>query len=165
MWLRDDEHSVIDIQSPVFNFDTQPIEDWTFSESSTLDQQPCLKQLSNQQTVHFYDGHGYFNSYSASLGDAAMGVYQSANFMITSPRICLLAAGGRDEEKLRISLIIDGTEERVATGSGSESFGRQCWDTERWLAKSARIRISDMSQEPWGHIMVDSIAQYTSARN
>ena len=104
---------------------------------------------------------GFVDSHTAAAGDRATGRLLSPEFTIEGDTIRLLVGGGRDPQRLRVSLLIDGTASLSETGTTFETLGRRIWKVARWKGKRARIEIVDDATEAWGHILVDEIEQWT----
>ena len=72
----------------------------------------------------------------------------------------LRVGGGRDPERLRVSLLVDGKRVRSATGHGFEVLGRREWDIAPLRGQSAHLEIVDQATGDWGHLMVDEVVQW-----
>jgi hypothetical protein len=72
----------------------------------------------------------------------------------------LRVGGGRDPERLRVSLLVDDNIVYSTTGRGCELLGRRTWDISAYRGKSAILEVVDAARGPWGHIMVDEVRQW-----
>lgn len=114
---------------------------------------------------HVRGHHGTFvNTFHPSLGDAATGKLTSQPFALTGDQISLRVGGGRDPERLRVSLVVEGKRVYSATGRNAEELGEHRWDVRALRGQQATIEIVDQSTAPWGHVMVDEIVQRDLSR-
>jgi hypothetical protein len=91
-------------------------------------------------------------------GDAAMGAMRSATFVLGGDgRINFLLAGGRDPQRLYLTLVraSDGRELLKATGIDFEQYQRVFWDASAWKGEALYLKAVDRS--PQGHLNLDSI--------
>jgi len=132
---------------------------WTAS-GTAFGRAPAKGALPGQMPVSGYRGHGLINTYLG--GDGSTGTLTSPEFRIDRPYIRFLIGGGKDEERLFLSLTVDGVEVRRATGpnarpGGSEALRSDGWDVREFLGKTAQLQIVDTATGGWGHINVDHI--------
>jgi len=113
-----------------------------------------------QQPVRGMSGT-YLNSFVPPLGDHAIGTIQSPPFPFLGQRMILRVGGGRDPERLRVSLLVDGAVVATATGHDHEVLGRREWDIGAYQGKAGVVEVVDDSTAGWGHIMVDEIVQWS----
>ncbi|RYG26345.1 2,6-beta-D-fructofuranosidase [bacterium] len=123
---------------------------------------PARGTLSGQMAVSGFTGKGLVNSFLG--GDGATGTLSSPPFRIERKYIRFLIGGGKDVDRLRLELLIDGQVVRGATGpndrpGGSEALEPAEWDVRDLAGQSAQIRIVDEATGGWGHINVDGIVQ------
>ena len=136
--------------------------DWLV-HGTAFDGWPSLQDSAGQGTVARRVG-AFLNSFSVVEGDRAIGQLQSPSFTIEGDIITLLVAGGRDPDRLRVDLLIDGYVIASATGCGSEILGRRVWDVTEHVGRQARLVIRDGSPDGWGHIVLDEVTQWRRAR-
>ncbi|AKU90015.1 hypothetical protein [Vulgatibacter incomptus] len=103
---------------------------------------------------------GVVNSFHTSIGDHAIGRMTSPAFPIDGDLLVLRVGGGRDPERLRVSLLVDGVRVLSSTGRNSEVLARTTWDVEPYRGRMAVLEIVDEAVGPWGHILVDEVVQY-----
>jgi sucrose-6-phosphate hydrolase SacC (GH32 family) len=123
---------------------------------------PAHGTLPNQMHVDGFKGKGLVNSYFK--GDGTTGTLTSPKFKIEHKFVSFLIGGGRDPEKLTMSLLIDGKIVRASTGpndkpGGSEALAPDSWDVSEFAGETAVIQIVDQATGGWGHINVDHIVQ------
>lgn len=104
----------------------------------------------------------FLNSYHPERGDDATGRLTSAPFVIDADKLVLRVGGGRDPERLRVSLIVDGERAFSATGRDSETLTRQIWEVTPLRGKTATIEVVDDRLGEWGHLLVDEIVPWVS---
>src|SRR5690606_14596186 len=99
------------------------------------------------------------------LGDRAVGRLLSPPFPLEGDRMRLLVGGGRDPERLRVSLLIDNRRVFSETGTNWETLGRREWNIAPYRGKMARLEIVDEATGAWGHILVDEVEQWVGTPN
>ena len=77
-----------------------------------------------QQQIGRARGH-VLNTFQNDIGDAATGNLRSRPFTLSGDLVELWVAGGHNDEKLRVSLLVEGVERFRATGCESELLGRR----------------------------------------
>ena len=107
----------------------------------------------------------FIDSFTAKAGDNARGRLLSPEFPLVGDRMRLLVGGGRDPERLRVSLIVDGQRAFSETGGNWETLGRREWDIAPLRGKKAQLEIVDDATGAWGHILVDEIEQWSGQPN
>jgi hypothetical protein len=105
----------------------------------------------------------HINSFAEAEGDAATGQLVSAPLTLTGEKMVLRVGGNQDEERLRVSLVIDGERIFSETGWDSEHLSRREWPIGAYRGKLARLEIID--DTVFGHIVVDEIIQWKSAQH
>jgi len=115
--------------------------------------------VTSQQNVLGYTGKMLVNSYTEGLGDGAVGVLESQEFMLDHSYIGLRVGGGA-KFSTRVELTMDGTVVEAAFGENAEELRRVTWNVKRWRGRMAKIRIVDEETGAWGHILVDDIEAF-----
>ncbi|HEY3495722.1 MAG TPA: hypothetical protein VGK73_13585 [Polyangiaceae bacterium] len=100
------------------------------------------------------------NSFHPSRNDGATGSIRSPAFSIVGDRLTLRVAGGKDHERLRVSLLVDGERAFSETGLVSDTFTRREWNTEKLRGKQAVLEVVDQATDKWGYIAVDELEQW-----
>jgi hypothetical protein len=90
-------------------------------------------------------------------GDAATGRLRSPPFVLDRPTLRLRVGGGRQPDRLRVQLEVNGQVVRQATGPGSERFQTVRWDVRPWLGQRARLVARDRASGGWGHLQLDEV--------
>jgi hypothetical protein len=122
-------------------------------------QWPSATEAAGQQEA--VGNVGWFvNSFVPRAGDAAKGTLVSRPLTLRGDLMTLRIAGGRDPERLRVSLLVDGQRVASATGCGNEFLGRRAWNIARWKGRPAILEIVDHADGGWGHVMVDEISEW-----
>jgi microsomal dipeptidase-like Zn-dependent dipeptidase len=104
-------------------------------------------------------------------GDAPRGTLTSKPFVVRSGYISFLIGGGHDPDRLTVELLEErgGQWRPVAgtarTGFDTELMRREWWDLRALHGRTLRIRITDDSSAPWGHINVDDFVFQDRAPN
>ncbi len=88
-------------------------------------------------------------------GDKPTGTLRSISFDITGKKICFLIGGGRNIDKISVSLIIQNQVTHSVTGENSEVMKRIIWDVANFQGQKAYILIQDNFSGGWGHINID----------
>jgi arabinofuranosyltransferase len=102
----------------------------------------------------------FMNTFSSSRNDAAMGRAVSPSFVIGGDVLTLLVSGGFDAARLHVTLEVDGTPVRSATGCSSEIFSRRVWNIAPFVGMTARVVVTDQADGGWGHLAVDEITEW-----
>lgn len=163
LFVRDDLASGRTLDETAFHMNPGELESWSRTGDSFTDA-PSAAAPRGQGYVAFADGH-FIDSFTAEKGDRATGRLVSPRFTLTGDRLRLLVGGGRDPVRLRVSLVVDECEIFSATGTNHETLGRREWDITRHRGKEATILIVDEATGPWGHLLVDEIAQWQGQPN
>ncbi len=123
---------------------------------SAFDRFPAHEASQGQVRIGGHVGP-FANSFTDEQGDAAVGAVQSPPFRIEGDVITLRVGGGRDPDRLRVMLIVDGLDVAHASGCGSEILGRRHWDVAAHRGREARLMIVDLQSQGWGHVIVDEV--------
>lgn len=141
---------------------------WT-AEGTAFGSGPARGVLPGQTVVTGYLGGGYASSFHG--GDPALGRLISPPFTVERRYLSFLIGGGRrtyygnnDPGYVAVNLVHEGHVARTAPRSQWEpdGSGHLSWD---WFdladleGKQVRVEIVDQHTGPWGHILVDQIAQ------
>jgi len=116
---------------------------------------PIHDTPSAQTFVNGWRGWRYASSYVGTNSDAGTGSLRSRPFVIRSPGMSFLIAGGGDAERLGVRLKIDGRVVLRAGGPNNEGFHRVFWDLRGFQGQTAVIEVEDNAADAWGHVMVD----------
>ncbi|HWA73185.1 MAG TPA: hypothetical protein VG937_12640 [Polyangiaceae bacterium] len=136
---------------------------WT-REGEAFAQAPSAGPIGGQAAVAFADG-SLINSFTAADGDRATGRLRSPAFTLAGDRMRLLVGGGRDPERLRVSLLVDDCAVFSETGTNHEVLGRREWDITPYRGKPAVIEVVDQATGAWGHLLVDEVTQWVGRPN
>jgi hypothetical protein len=143
------------------SFESRPYLDWSAS-GEAFERWP-VRHPARGQGRPVGQRNWFVSSYHETKGDHAVGRLRSAPFVLEGDLLTLRVAGGRDSERLKVELQVNGEVAYSATGHDSEIFARHVWDISGLRGSSAIIQIVDDAQGAWGHIMVDEIQQWTRA--
>jgi arabinofuranosyltransferase len=146
------------LAAPIEDFDTHRLE-WasTGTAFSTADTKRPGQRFIHGQTEAFA------TSYARAERDAAVGERVSAPFTVTGD-VMTLRVGGGPSSKTRVELIHDGRVVHRSVGCRSEIMGRRVWNVTPLRGQEVQIRLVDASTESWGHVLVDTIAQWQRAK-
>lgn len=89
-----------------------------------------------------------------SLGDKAEGSLSSIPFTVKGCAIQFLVGGGKGSSTA-VRLLVDGMEERTASGHDHEGMQTMVWDTTEFLGQLAQIEIVDHADKGWAHVNAD----------
>lgn len=162
LWVREDLGRGHFLQDTMIHFQHAELAAWerTGEAFSTL---PTTAPVPGQGPVFGQSG-AYLSSFAPGSGDRATGTVTSPAWPLRGDRMMLQVGGGRDPQRLRVSLIVDGQRVHSATGHDHEVLGRRVWDIEAYRGKTGRIEIVDAATGGWGHIMVDEIVQWVVSK-
>jgi hypothetical protein len=107
---------------------------------------------------------GFANSYHPERGDDAVGRLVSPPFALAADKLVLRVAGGRDPERLRVSLVVNGARAFSATGADHDALARHVWDVAPLRGKTAVVELVDERRDEGGHLLVDEIVPWTAGR-
>lgn len=158
LWVRDDLARGRSLPGARFGFSPGELTAWTGSEE-LLGAQPATAANPGQMYANGQFG-SFINTFTPAGGDRATGWLLSPAFELSADFIRLLVGGGRDPERLRVSLLVEGRRVFSETGTNWETLGRREWDIRSLRGKSGRIEIVDQAVGAWGHLMVDEIEQW-----
>jgi sucrose-6-phosphate hydrolase SacC (GH32 family) len=116
---------------------------------------PAQGQLSGQNPVDGFAGHGLVNSFLG--GDGATGTLTSPLFRITNSYINFLIGGGSHADVTCMNLLVDGKVVRTATGHDVETLNWTSWNVEQFRGRPGQLQIVDEDVSGWGHINIDQI--------
>ena len=160
MWVRDDLNEGRYLPHTAIHFNPDELRNW-HAEGDAFRAVPTVGAVHHQYRVLYNDGP-FINTYGIDgVADRATGRLLSPPINLEGDKMVLNVGGGRDSERLRVSLLIDGKRVFNATGHDFETLGRRVWDIAPFKGSMARIEIVDDKTEGWGHIMVDEIVQWT----
>jgi arabinofuranosyltransferase len=159
LWVRDERDRAGYLRGTRFRFTSRELQRWT-ATGTAFRRVPTMGSPRGQRSVFGQSGP-YVNSYASGHGDAATGTLLSPEFRLRGDLLQLRIGGGRDRDRLRISLLVDGERIHWATGSNSEVLGRREWPISSYRGRSARLEIVDHARGSWGHIMVDEVVQWS----
>ena len=163
LWVLDDLARGRTLEGFSFHMDPGQMVLWQRS-GEAFAHAPSLRAAHKQAYVNGHRGH-LINSFSDSAGDDATGRLLSPEFQLVGDRMRLLVGGGRDPERLRVSLLMGNRRVYSETGSNWETLGRREWDIAPLRGQVARIEIVDDAAGAWGHILVDEIEQWAGQPN
>ena len=141
---------------------------WT-AEGTAFGSGPARGPLRGQVEVSGYLGDGYASSFHG--GDPALGRLISPPFTVQRRYLSFLIGGGRrtyygnnDPGYVAVNLVHDGHVVRTAPRSqwepdGSDHLAWDWFDLADLEGAQVRVEIVDQHTGPWGHILVDQIAQ------
>jgi hypothetical protein len=163
LWVRDDREHGEPLREGAFTMDGPSASAWNESWTRTgtaFAAPPSARPRRGQNVIYGHAG-AFVNSFSAQEGDRATGRLVSREFTLVGDRMRLLVGGGRDPERLRVALLVDGRAVFSETGSNFATLGRREWAIHELKGRTARIEIVDDATGVGGHILVDEIVQWT----
>ena len=141
---------------------------WTV-EGTAFGPGPARGALPGQAAVTGYLGDGYASSFHG--GDPALGRLISPPFTVQRRYLSFLIGGGRhtyygnnDPGYVAVNLVHGGHVVRTAPRSqwapdGCDHLAWDWFDLADLTGRQVRVEIVDQHTGPWGHILVDQIAQ------
>ena len=141
---------------------------WTI-EGTAFGTGPAHDALPGQADVTGYLGGGYASSFHG--GDPALGRLISPPFTVQRRYLSFLIGGGRhtyygnnDPGYVAVNLVHEGHVVRTAPRSqwapdGCDHLAWDWFDLADLAGRQVRVEIVDQHTGPWGHIVVDQIAQ------
>ena len=160
LWVKEDLGAGYYLPETAIHFLPKETSQWRRT-GTAFKATPTGRNVGGRRFVFGHVGT-YIDTFVPNEGDRAMGTLTSPPIALKGDRMVLLVGGGRDPERLRVSLTVDGHRVASATGHDFEVLGRRVWDIAPYKGKTGRIEIVDLSPDGWGHILVDEIVQWVS---
>lgn len=129
---------------------------WTVS-GEAFSNGPTKGHHPKQWPISGFKGEYLANSFRD--GDRSQGQLRSYPFKITHSYINFHVAGGYEPHRVAVQLVINGQVVRSSGGSNTNNFIMSSWSVAEFVGQQAQINIIDISEDPWGFIMVDHIVQ------
>ena len=157
LWVKDDLAGGQTIEDATWHLDQAELGRWQRS-GTAFAAAPSLQAARDQKPITGANG-SFIDTFTDDEGDGATGRLLSPPFELVGDRMRLLVGGGRDPERLRVSLLVGDRRVFSETGTGWETLGRREWDIAPLRGQTARIEIVDEATGAWGHVLVDEIEQ------
>lgn len=157
LWVREDAPRGRPVPDSAWHLNPDELNAWQRS-GNAFSAGPTRGAARGQAEVKGHQGY-FIDSFDTPEGDDAMGSLLSPPFLLLGDRMRLLVGGGRDPERLRVSLLVGDRPVFSETGGNWETLGRREWDISTLRGQTARIEIVDHAKGAWGHILVDEIEQ------
>jgi len=119
--------------------------------------EPSSGAVTGQHPVTGFLGDSFVNGYVK--GDEPTGRMTSPAFKITKPYLNFLIGGGRNAERLSVSLLVDGEVRRSATGRDSEHLHWLAWPVADLMGREVKVQLVDEESGGWGHLLFDHLIQ------
>jgi hypothetical protein len=159
LWVKDDLAVGHTIEAATWHLDQAELGRWQRS-GPAFAAAPSLQAARDQKPINGANGT-FINTFTDAEGDGATGRLLSPPFELVGDRMRLLVGGGRDPERLRVSLLVGDRRVFSETGGDWETLGRREWDIAPLRGQTARIEIVDEATGAWGHLLVDEIEQWS----
>jgi hypothetical protein len=159
LWVKDDLAVGHPIDDATWHLDQAELGRWQRS-GSAFAAAPSLQAGRDQKPINGANGT-FIDTFTDAEGDGATGRLLSPPFELVGDRMRLLVGGGRDPERLRVSLLVGDRRVFSETGTDWETLGRREWDIAPLRGQTARIEIVDEATGAWGHLLVDEIEQWS----
>jgi arabinofuranosyltransferase len=127
-------------------------------EGSAFGRGPIYEAPAGQQEIFGYEGP-FASSFPWPGGDTPTGTLRLP-LTVQGDALTFRIGGGRDLQRVRVSLVVDGKAVASATGCGSELMGRRAWNLRPYKGKQAVVEMVDASSGGWGHLLVDEIEEW-----
>jgi arabinofuranosyltransferase len=127
-------------------------------EGDAFGKGPLTEAPAGQQEIFGYQGP-FASSFPWPGGDGPTGTLRLP-WTVEGDVLTFRIGGGRDPQRLRVSLVVDGKAVASATGCNSELLGRRAWNVRPYHGKQAVLEIVDASSGGWGHLMVDELEEW-----
>jgi arabinofuranosyltransferase len=128
------------------------------SEGDAFGRGPLYEAPAGQQEIYGYQGP-FASSFPWPGADASTGTLRLP-WTIEGDVLTFRIGGGRDPQRVRVSLVVDGQIVASATGCNSELLGRRAWNVRPYRGKQAVVEMVDASSSGWGHVLVDEIEEW-----
>jgi len=159
LWVKENRDRRGLIGHGAIHFNRSELKAWSRT-GDAFRTSPAYGNPTGQRGVTGQSG-GYLSSFAPRLGDRATGRMLSPPFQLEGELMLLRVGGGRDPERLRVSLLVGSHRVHSATGHNHDVLGRREWDIARFRGQLGRLEVVDQAQGSWGHIMVDEVVQWS----
>ena len=153
-------------ESPAFAFDTPAHRSqWKQVEGNL----PAV--FTNSTRVWFHPKTEFFigtaETGSKEFDDSLTGKLESPTFTLTSPDCVLFVSGGKDAERLYVSIVDadNGKEYFRTTGNNSNLLEPIMLDFKKFMNRNIKVQVVDDSSKLWGHINFGGIYQSDSGKD
>jgi hypothetical protein len=163
LWVKEDLGAGYYLPETAIHFRDDELQRWARTGTAFVSA-PTQGKVPGRRFVFGHVGT-YVDSFVPQEGDRATGTITSPPILLKGDSMVLLVGGGRDAERLRVSLTVDGQRVASATGHDFEVLGRRVWNIAPYKGKWGTIEIVDASPDGWGHILVDEIVQWVSTES
>jgi len=158
LWVREDLEGGRFLPETAIHFEPGEMASWE-STGNAFASGPSASLRAGRFTVFGHVG-SHIDSWGDATGDEATGRLLSPPFELVGDKIVLRVGGGRDPERLRVTLLVDSHPVGSCTGHGREILGRRVWEISPLKGKRARLEVVDASSAAMGHILVDELVQW-----
>jgi hypothetical protein len=159
-----DDFQLVDVPSYIlyedpllFDFEDGVLPPSFEPRGEAFDHNPVEGNRRRQAVIPNYQGRFVLTSFHPSLGDAATGRITIARLRIEKSWLRLYLGGGRDRDRLFVSLSDGELEVGREIASGKEQLGERSWNVSNYLGRELTLTIADDSTEKGGHLNVDAI--------
>jgi len=159
LWVKDDRSDGHPLAEGAWHMVPEELAAWSRA-GDAFAAAPTSNAVAGQSALRGQDG-SLLNSFVDARGDEVTGRLLSPPFRLKGDRMRLLVGGGRDPERLRVSLLIQGKPVFSETGTNWETLGRREWNIAPYRDALAQIEVVDEATGVWGHILVDEIVQWS----
>lgn len=158
LWVREDLEGGRFLPETAIHFEPSEMASWeSTGDAFTSMPSPALRP---GRFMVFGHAGSYVDSFGDGAGDGATGRLESPPFELLGDKLVLRVGGGRDPERLRVSLLVEGHRVGSFTGHGKDVLGRRVWDISGFRGRRARLLVEDTSTAAMGHILVDEVVQW-----
>ncbi len=148
------------------DFENGTLKNWQITEGAILNSPKKLYVREIKTKQQGAEGNRWYGTFDTTtknkrlVGDAATGTLMSTPFVVAHNEIMFLVSGGANPKKTYVSLEVEGKEVYRVAGKGDDDLVPTSWDVSKFRGKSARIRIVDHTDGPWGHINADGFCYW-----
>ncbi len=145
------------------DFESETYDNWSVTGTAFGDGPIATSQIASYQGDVNAHGQRAVNSHSArrqgsvSAADSHIGSMTSKEFTVERHYIRFRIGGGDHPGQTCVSLLVDGTVVRTATGHNNNRMRIEHFDVREFAGRQARLQIMDGVKDGWGNIGVDEI--------
>ena len=114
-------------------------------------------KVSGHQGTVLVNSHNTREVASNNGADGLTGSLTSKEFTITHDYISMVVSGGNHKGKTEVQLIIDGKVVDAIQGNNSNKMVPKNFFVQKYLGKTAQLKVVDKATDNWAHIGVDYI--------
>jgi hypothetical protein len=154
--LQNMPHHLLHQGAMLFDFEDGRFPPGFVAEGDAFAHGPTRGPVRGQREIPNYEGSFLINSYHPSLGQQATGRLVISPLVVRRRYLNFHFAGGRDAERLRVTLKDGDHVIHRVTGQRRDTLRHVRWDLSKRRGRELSLTFEDESSEPWGYLVADA---------